>query len=420
MNPILKAYQEGYDDEKIFNFLVKSYPHIRKKLQKAITAGYSPKEIIGHLSDQIGTRTDYGNMSQQEIHGEKRKEDSEKNRSLLKAGLKTGATIASGLGGIGAVASAIPKIAQGIAKTAPQIGKGIAGGLMAGAPQIPSVVEAASTTAPQAIKNVVQPQISALLSKHGLLNKIESLASRHVPDVIPALIQKQIKPEALEEIQQASGMPFADVVKDYANTFLSKAKEPQLSRESLKHQIEQSQEQIPQLKMPKTVLLPSGEMGTIKGEKQGIAEIETPSGIRTRKLDEVIEEPEGAATKALEIIKSFTPEQERSSHHALSTYDPTDSSAFFVFHDGTAYKVDDVTPDEYERLSKEVDMAKTSGEGAYGAWSTGSGSRGAAYNQIVKGLRKPYRKLQVGYNAFAEFQKRVKDEEKRRKRKKPL
>ena len=74
--------------------------------------------------------------------------------------------------------------------------------------------------------------------------------------------------------------------------------------------------------------------------------------------------------------------------------------------------VEQISPEEYERLSTEVEAARTTGKTKIGAWAAGKGSRGAAYQTIVKNLKKPYRKLKVGYNLFKEFQRRIKESEK--------
>ncbi|HEX4374895.1 MAG TPA: hypothetical protein VHZ50_16440 [Puia sp.] len=160
-----------------------------------------------------------------------------------------------------------------------------------------------------------------------------------------------------------------------------------------------------------TVLLPDGNLGEIEDVKQGIAKVKVGDKIRHKKLDELMESPKEAANAALELIKSFTPESKRSSHHALNTYDPVTNSAQFLFHNGDGYLVEDISPEEYEKLSNEIEEATTTGKNKIGAWATGEGSRGAAYQKIVKKLKKPYRKIQVGYNLFKEFQRLVNEKE---------
>ena len=101
----------------------------------------------------------------------------------------------------------------------------------------------------------------------------------------------------------------------------------------------------------------------------------------------ILKPPKEAAIEAMELIKSFTPEEMRSTHHMLNSYDEEEKKGFFVFHNGDAYVVDDISPEEYEELSKEVADAKTSGETIIGKWAKGAGSRGADYNKVVKGHR---------------------------------
>ena len=161
------------------------------------------------------------------------------------------------------------------------------------------------------------------------------------------------------------------------------------------------------------VMTKSGDLGEIKGEDKSGFLIDVDG--KTKKYDkDVLKPPKEAAKEALELIKGFTPEQMRSAHHTLNAYDEGEKKAFFVFHNNTAYVVDDISPEEYKELSEEIEEAKTTGENIIAKWSAGEGSRGSAYNKIVKGVRdrkvqkelmKKYRKLKLGYNVFAEFQR---------------
>lgn len=300
-----------------------------------------------------------------------------------------------------------------------------------------------------------------ILQKLGIKDRVDALRESNPPEVIPkillatlpnnvsqALKQQNIPidqliseyvqtappPETLQA-KQAQGVPFGNRSaqemnqNETQNTPLTSEITPNIPYESgFKDLIEKGNKKfqehmkspaIPEkpkdisLKLDRgsTVLLPDGEIGEIEDVKQGIAKIKVGDKIRNKKLSELMESPKEAATAALELIKSFTPEHHRSSHHALNTYDPTTKSAQFLFHNGEGYIIDDISPEEYERLSTELDVAKTTGETEIGAWATGSGSRGAAYQKIVKNLKKPYRKIQVGYNLFKEFQRLINEKE---------
>lgn len=181
------------------------------------------------------------------------------------------------------------------------------------------------------------------------------------------------------------------------------------------HAIDEPKEvEAPKIEKNSLVSSPNGT-GEVIHSRNGKALIQTEDG-KKHQVEEskLLKPPREAAIEAMELIKSFTPEQMRSTHHMLNSYDEEEKKAFFVFHDGSAYVVDDISPEEYEELSKEVEEAKTSGETIIGKWAKGYGSRGAGYNKVVKGHRdrkvvpelvKKFRKLKVGYNLLSEWQR---------------
>jgi|GEM_PF-1438769 hypothetical protein len=162
-----------------------------------------------------------------------------------------------------------------------------------------------------------------------------------------------------------------------------------------------------------TVASPHG-VGEVITSRNGKSIIEVDG--KKHQVDDksLLKPPKEAAIEALELIKGFTPEEMRSTHHMLNAYDEGEKKGFFVFHNGSAYVVDDISPEEYKELSEEVEKAKTTRETIIGKWASGEGSRGAGYNKVVKGVRerkvvpelkKKFRKLKVGYNLLAEWQR---------------
>ncbi len=178
--------------------------------------------------------------------------------------------------------------------------------------------------------------------------------------------------------------------------------------------VEQTQEEKAPIERPEAL----GEVQP-KTKIPGLSPDAHISGEMSKVLEE-FKDPEDAAVLALELIKSFTPEEMRSTHHAMNYYDPDDHTGYFVFHNGAGYIVNDLSPDEYSKLSNEVVAARTTGKDIWGEWAAGEGSRGAAYNQIVKEGKKPYKKLQMGYNIFSEFQKNLASARKKKKKKRGL
>lgn len=435
MNPITRAQEEGYDEEEILNFLSNTYPSINKKISQAVKTGYSTKEIINFVSNLFGKSQPKKQFSpgtsQQSIHASKSKEDELKQQQFL----KMGASLAGG-----AVAGrALQNVPYG--KIAGQIGNLFGGGNQNQIPQqtarqpleeaMGQMGASQTPSAPNVGLEVPQgtePGAEQLLQEMKLLDKVKNLGDKNPPEEVGLAIKSFLTPSQKNWLATKTKRPVEDLVKEVLGASPTEQKSPEPEENSLETSpniqnppINQENplenEEIPRIKEKKSpkkqALLPDGQVGDIEEEKQGIAKIKLSNGEwRNRKLSELIESPEDAAQIAVELLKSFTPEEERSTHHALSFYDDDSKEGYFLFHNGTAYKVGDLSSEEYEKLSKEVVGAKTSGETPWGKWSAGEGSRGAAYNQIIKDYvspketrkHKPYKQLLVNYSVFKRWQ----------------
>jgi hypothetical protein len=294
-----------------------------------------------------------------------------------------------------------------------------------------------------ALRESNPPEVISKVIKYGLpksqIQQLESQLQMPLDQVIQGYLANAPAPETMQQ-KIAKGVPFGNktnqlIEKESEITPLSNNSSPiqenrfkdviEEGRAKFEHQKslldipEKPKDRSLKLERGSSVLLPDGNIGEIEDVKQGIAKVKVGDRIRNKKLEELMESPKEAALAALELIKSFTPETLRSSHHALNTYDPVTKSAQFLFHNGEGYIVEDISPEEYERLSTELEEAKTTGENKIGAWSTGAGSRGAAYNKIIRDFAKPkdqrkpkpFRKIQVGYNLFKEFQRLINEKE---------
>jgi hypothetical protein len=389
MNPITQALGSGYNHQQILGYLLNAYPHLKNKINKAVNAGYPPEQIIDFLSGMINTNRPYQpaprGSTQQSIGARKKREDELKQQQLLKTALSLAGGVAAG----SAARNVLPAVGS-------LLGRGQPPQTPAQTAQAP-VAQAMGAPPAQAGQAPAPPGLNAqnLLNQMGIAPRIQNLLNAGNPaKVVSSAVKSMLTPGQKTWLKTQTDQPIEEIVNEY---------------------MQQAQ---PEEKPEKMALLPSGEIGKVVDERQGIATLETESGkTRTRPLDELIQEPEDAAVTALELIKSFTPEEQRSAHHAVSFYDTDENKAYFLFHSGDAYRVDEVTPDEYQKLSHEIVGAKTTGSTMRGEWSAGGGSRGAAYHQIVKLSNKPYKKLQVGYDIFREFQKRLNEAEKRKKRK---
>lgn len=425
MSPLTQAISQGYSAEQILEFLLRKFPKYSKDIQKALGQGYSANTILKYLSGgRKGLNEFEGELTE---HEKTIKSDKEKQRNLEKnigkAALGIGSA-ALGVYGLGRAGTIVPEVlptlegaiqpkedveidlTPKIAYQQKQLDFQPPNQLIQQAkePQVPPV----APTSP------IQPQMpqvdfGQILDRLGVKNKVDALRENNSPDVISKVIRYGLPKEQIRQLE--SQIPLDQVISGYLQT----APAPETMQQKISKGADLSRsrpENIPEEKeRGSSVLLPDGQLGEIESVKQGIAKVKVGDKIRNKKLDELMQSPKEAAVAALELIKSFTPEHLRSAHHALNMYDPTTRSAQFLFHNGEGYIVEDISPEEYERLSNELDAAKTSGESPIAAWATGGGSRGAAYNKIVKKLNKPYRKIMVGYNLFKEFQRLINEKE---------
>jgi hypothetical protein len=265
-------------------------------------------------------------------------------------------------------------------------------------------------------KEITQPELTSnpkeYLEKLGILDRVKSLLKAgNSPESTAAALgikrsgEAKIDPDLLKNIEEYSKLP-----KETEN--LGKIGEIPVEQEKISPEIKKQAEPLEEIE-ESIVATPSG-FGEVKISRNGKSIVDVDGKKHSVEDEKILKPPKEAAIEAMELIKSFTPEDMRSTHHMLNSYDEEEKKGFFVFHNGDAYVVDDISPEEYEELSKEVTDAKTSGETIIGKWAKGHGSRGAGYNKIVKGhkdrkvvpeLAKKFRKLKVGYNLLSEWQR---------------
>jgi len=91
VSPIIQAIEQGYPPEEILKYISKIAPTLVPKVQKAVSNGYSLKEIVGFLAKTSNVQDTTG-LSESQIHARNRQVDSQ----LAKKGLMAaGALIAS-------------------------------------------------------------------------------------------------------------------------------------------------------------------------------------------------------------------------------------------------------------------------------------------------------------------------------------
>ena len=442
MNPIAQGLALGYSAQKILGFISKAFPAIVPKINKARQQGHTLEQILGFVSKTMDTDNPKG-MSQPEIYAANQK----KQEILTKHGL----TALAGAAGSFALSRALPAGLRQMFGAAgsnqaninqqpnfqgqqqpqlqqPNIQQGLnlqpgIGAVQQTAANIQNQPQALNQTQkppvnPVNASNISQPQ--QVTQPEGIINPKQYLEKLGIKDKVDDLLKRGNTPEqaaAVLGMKGGIGKVRGEIDPELLENIDAYSKE---SKSIELPKAEQLKEEKPTIAKGDLTASPQG-IGEIKELRNGKAIIDIDGKKHQVEEKSLLKPPKEAAVEALELIKGFTPEQQRSTHHMLNAYDEGEKKGFFVFHNGSAYVVDDISPEEYKELSEEVEAAKTTGETIIGKWASGEGSRGAGYNKVIKGVRerkvvpalkKNFRKLKVGYNLLAEWQKLLGEHEK--------
>lgn len=431
---IASAIGRGFTARTILNYIMQNYPQHAGAISNALAIGYTADKILKHLVEPNPKNPE---------NSDAYLTDSEKTDRLDKQRTRKAAIgLAGGLAGITGLAS-LPFGMSSI-NTPPNTPASPLNPPLPGSPinpppqlpQSPGQIATPQTPMPQGITPGQQLQLGVQNPVNQALNPADQ---GQIAEAANALPQEQAQPQTSIFDQLTQGLDIASLdagtqqqlkflglISDKLQSEGKDINSPEFKRIASKIKkvlkgkggtlMEEASRKPPELKedMTTDIVASPGGVGSVTSVDNGKATIEVDG--KSHKVDEkyLIKPPKEAAREAMELIKSFTPEQERSAHHMLNAYDEGEKKAFFVFHNGSAYVVDDITPEEYQELSEEIEQAKTTGENIIGKWATGEGSRGAGYNKVVKGIRdrkvqpdlkKKFRKLKVGYNLLREWQR---------------
>lgn len=401
---ISKALSSGFTSSQIINFLIKKFPDHKDKIKSAQAAGYTFDQILRYIS---GGKKALNEISEGTTEFEQmRNKDIQKRENINKGALQAG--------GLAASALAAPMAASALQRALPaSLGSLIPSLTSESQSQTPTTESQqppVNQVAPTITQNAQVPQ------PEGISNSKEYLEKLGIKDQVDSLLAADNTPEQVATaigLKGGRGRLKAGIDPELVKNIESYAQTAQQTQQANQGVEPAGAKLVEAQETPEVILTPHG-VGEIVTSRNGKAIVDVDGKKHQVEEKSLLKPPREAAIEALELIKSFTPEQQRSTHHMLNSYDEQEKKAFFVFHNGTAYVVDDISPEEYKELSEEVADAKTSGETIIGKWAAGEGSRGAGYNKVVKGhrerkvvpeLKKKYRKLKVGYNLLSEWQR---------------
>lgn len=254
----------GYSAEQVFSFLAGSFPYLGKRLRQARHMGHDVQSILKslngldkkklkHLDEQARNNPSMGfdpltESMQATERSSAKGQIQQAGKTFGKAALATGAGYLAGralenvpFGKIG------QKIGQSLGYQGPKtvnqepVAEAM-GSNQANGEQVPV------TPSVEVAKGLPKSSINDLkvdFEKLQLGQKIEKLVATRPPEVLGGILDKQISSEQKQELEEKYGRTFPELIKDYADNYLQKAQKSPLSQESLTHQRNVANQDLP-------------------------------------------------------------------------------------------------------------------------------------------------------------------------------
>lgn len=451
--PILNALTSGFTQKQIIDFIIKKFPEHKDKIESAIKMGFTPDKIIKYLTGGRKAINQQEQFQQQQQpqqqsmteHEQTVASEQQRKSHLNQTAIGVGTSLIGAPLGAYALSRALPKIAQTLA---PQI---MQGGILPPPTTSGAQIPPPQPGAPQAQQAGPTPS-NPQLQQAQLKAPQDALWDKVQSGDIDVEGKKDDFLLAARGIRKQGGLQTKEEFDKFFQDYMAnkdKYRGPDLVN-FLRNQFKQGYEKVEpkksQEKAPTTqpeletfgnlALLPKGDVGTIESIKNGIARVNVDGKITNRKLDDLqdlsISQPD-LADLYENLIKAI-PEHARSSVINFAGYDAAANELIFRPHSGAAYVYKDIPPEFADKLKNAMFQAKTTGENFYGSWAAGEGSRFAGLGALIRELQKLYggkgkeyvRKYETLVDILGEPEKakkekykRMREDEKKRKKQKP-
>ena len=409
MGPLQAAVAAGYGAREILNFLARNNAQFSHSINQAIAGGYTADQIVRFIENHQNTekpRRYDPNVGRNPLI-----EAAESVKTPIPGPINTLGKMAVGAAGAYVLNRAIPAIANS-ALTRLGFGNGSPHPPQ-NPPQNPSSINS-TISGPQDSTDQIAPtqnDSKRILDQMDVTSIVDAISHEN-PEIVSAVLeQKMLKPEQLKWLRK-NRIDLRRVVSDYLTNKPPSTQPPTQTPENAAPQSSTPspppQPLSTQITRPKTTapewpttdspkklsrplaILPSGQMGTVVGEKNGISQIDVDGVIKHRKSDDLILSPETEKEigDLYEQLLSKIPESERSSVIDWAGYDEKTGNFAYRPHDGHTYEYTNIPPDWIEKLKSSGFSAKTTGQNSYGAWESGGASRNAGVVQLIAELKK--------------------------------
>ena len=451
MNPIFNALSSGYPANQILNFIQSFIPKLSTKINAAKKQGYSSEKIVEFLSDTMQSEANSSYQTSNRIDAKNREENKQITKDLLKQGVNLGAT-AIGAKVLSKMVPSIGRMINTRGNTPPQnnppsppnspLTQNPTNNVPIQTQQTPQppapnpnpaqpgpnigqqIGQQAASPVTQAIQpnqNVpIPPAINKSPIPEGMAKKIQELRdSGNDVEQISAYF-KNFNPNQTSKFEKQSGKKIEETIQEHLSSIpekppiqpQQKPEQPQQSQniqplnQNVKENPIQAQEQqniqpvnqeldIPEESIERnevgsSVLLPDGSIGEIESVKQGIAKVKVDGKDRHKKVDELIEAPEGLEDAARHLV-SLIPEKEKSTafqesiHITLPGMDGEEMPIMLTkYYGGKWAWYLGVSNDDYNEIALGTYEPKTKKKTSIGEYKPGViDSRGAGNQELI-------------------------------------
>ena len=437
MNPIFAALAQGFEEDEILNFMMKTIPKLAPRVRRAKKQRHSPKKILEYISRSIDQEAGDELQASNAISAKQKKRSNEITKGLLKEGLKLG-TMAFGAGLLVKAApqllSRLPLIgrmfggaetaeAAGAAQAVAGAGEALGGAEAAAGGEILGAegLEAANLTI-AAEKEALKAAEAGLtenqllgrryLDKEKLGNRLKTMkkAGKSREQMVDYLKKKMpmIDQEYIRSIG-FSGEPgdlderLMEMVDAYFPLSAKKGIE-ETATEQISEKVTdiggaevlEETAKVKEVEKPvwgSTVITPEGDLATVEELPGKTAKLNIEGKKKVVRSEDLVSSPitkdelGQLYTDLLAGIETVTG-QEVSRNVNLAGYDAANNELSYTPHSGTTYVYDKIPQDAVDELMS-LGFRKTSGENYVGAWDEGTESPiGAAISKLILRLMK--------------------------------
>lgn len=440
MNPVTNALTQGFSHSNILQYLLRHFPHARKKIESALAKGFSAEKIVEFLQ---GGRKEVNKPITE--HEKTRFSDKEKQKNLEKGVVKGGLALGTAALGGYALSRALPRAATALQgqllpalPTTPQLPGGARLALPASgqaAIQTPPPVQPqgplpysnptaqgmrpprsiqpnqppiAPVPEPTQIQSSTVPIRETIPLPQSLQKQTSALLSAgNNPQTIAATL-KSTQPKIVKEYEKATNQSIENAVDDFAKQNIGepqanigsdleeRTQEPIIPvQQSADNEIVRpiEKEKPNELSKGSTVALHNGDIGEIIDIRKGVATVNAQGKEYRRKISDLIESPLPEKDLA-DLFEDLTKKIEIKSGEEISRmvnwagYDPKTNELAFVPHLGALYVYDNISPEDATELTNILSTRKTTGENFIGVWKQGSKSPiGASMSKLIQRLQ---------------------------------